>query len=409
MKLLHTSDWHLGRALYGRNRYEEFEAFLDWLHETLISQGVDLLLVAGDIFDTTTPSTRAQELYYRFLHRVANSRCRHVVISGGNHDSPSFLNAPKALLRSLNVHVTGSVSGNPEGEVVVLRDLQGNPEAVLCTVPYLRDRDIRSVEAGESMDDKTRKLLEGIEAHYREVCRLGEEIRSNLSSFVPLVATGHLFAAGGRSIEGDGVREIYVGSLARVTLQTFPDTIDYLALGHLHIPQKVGGMEHIRYSGSPLPIGFGEARQEKKVVVVSWSGEHRTVEEVTVPCFQPLERVSGTLEAILGRISALKAKGSRAWLEIEYSGDEVISGLLALLEESIKGSRLEIRRVKIRRVAAQSHERLSEHESLDELNEVEVFQRCLDARQVPAVERPLLLEAYREVVQSLHEEDLFLQ
>ena len=409
MKHLHTSDWHLGRALYGRNRYDEFEAFLDWLYGILISRRVDLLVVAGDVFDTSTPSTRAQELYYRFLHRIAGSSCRHVVITGGNHDSPSFLNAPKALLRSLNVHVTGSFSGRPEDEVVVLRAADGNPEAVVCMVPYLRDRDIRSVEAGECLDDKTRKLFEGIEAHYREVCRLAEEIRSNLTSFVPLVVTGHLFAAGGRSIEGDGVREIYVGSLARVALQAFPESIDYLALGHLHLPQKVGGMEHIRYSGSPLPMGFGEALQEKKVVILSWSGQDRNLEEVRVPCFQPLERVSGTLECIKGRISALKAEGSRAWLEIEYTGNEVIAGLQEQLDEAIKGSLLEIRRVRNRPLAPMALERLSVHESLDELNELEVFNRCLNARQVPDEQRPLLLESYREVLQSLHEDEISLQ
>ena len=110
MKTLHTSDWHLGRSLYGRKRYEEFSAFLDWLAQTIEDEKVDALLVAGDVFDTCTPSNRAQELYYRFLCRVAASYCRHVVVIAGNHDSPSFLNAPKELLRVLNVYVLGSMT-----------------------------------------------------------------------------------------------------------------------------------------------------------------------------------------------------------------------------------------------------------------------------------------------------------
>ena len=108
MRILHTSDWHIGRTLYGRKRYEEFEAFLTWLAETIQENAIDALLVAGDVFDTSAPSNRAQELYYRFLCRVATSSCRHVIVVAGNHDSPSFLNAPKELLKALNVHVVGS-------------------------------------------------------------------------------------------------------------------------------------------------------------------------------------------------------------------------------------------------------------------------------------------------------------
>jgi exonuclease SbcD len=108
MKILHTSDWHIGRTLYGRKRYEEFEAFLTWLAETIQQNEIYALLVAGDVFDTSAPSNRAQELYYRFLCRVAASSCRHIVVVAGNHDSPSFLNAPNELLKALDVHVVGS-------------------------------------------------------------------------------------------------------------------------------------------------------------------------------------------------------------------------------------------------------------------------------------------------------------
>ena len=147
MKILHTSDWHIGRTLYGRKRYEEFEVFLTWLAETIQDNAIDALLVAGDVFDTSAPSNRAQELYYRFLCRMAASSCRHVVVVAGNHDSPSFLNAPKELLKALDVHVVGSSTESPEDEVLVLRNEQDAPELIVCAVPYLRDRDIRVAEA----------------------------------------------------------------------------------------------------------------------------------------------------------------------------------------------------------------------------------------------------------------------
>ncbi|HQP27484.1 MAG TPA: exonuclease subunit SbcD, partial [Candidatus Syntrophosphaera sp.] len=175
MKILHTSDWHIGRTLCGRKRYEEFEAFLFWLEETLHQEQVDTLLVAGDVFDTGAPSNRAQELYYRFLSRVATSSCRHVVVIAGNHDSPSFLNAPRELLKALHVHVIGGISDNRDDEVLVLSKEAGSPELIVCAVPYLRDRDIRVAEAGENIEDKERKLIEGIRSHYAEVAALAEQ------------------------------------------------------------------------------------------------------------------------------------------------------------------------------------------------------------------------------------------
>ena len=197
MKLLHTSDWHIGRTLYGRKRYEEFEEFLAWLVETIQQNKIDALLVAGDVFDNSAPSNRAQELYYRFLCRVATSSCRHVVVVAGNHDSPSFLNAPKELLKALDVHVIGSVSEALEDEVLVLCNEQDTPELIVCAVPYLRDRDIRVAEAGESIKDKERKLIDGIRNHYRNVAALAERNRKEFGVDIPIVAMGHLFTAGG--------------------------------------------------------------------------------------------------------------------------------------------------------------------------------------------------------------------
>ena len=406
MKFLHTSDWHLGRTLYGRNRYSEFSAFLDWLAALIESEHVDTLLVAGDVFDSSVPSSRAQELYYGFLHKVARSTtCRHVVITSGNHDSPSFLNAPKALLRALDVHVVGSASDEPMDEVVALRDSRGCLEAIVCAVPHLRDRDIRSVEAGESVEEKSHKLLEGIERHYREVCQAGDALRQKEGCTVPMVAMGHLFTAGGTTVDGDGVRELYVGSLAHVSRTIFPAAIDYLALGHLHVPQRVGGEEHLRYSGSPLSMGFGETGQQKEVVLIDFSEGERNIIELAVPLFQPLERISGTVEAITSRIFHLKAEGSTAWLEIEYTGAELPGNLRELLEEAVKGSLLEIRRIKNNRLATLVLQQFSEHESLDELGEFDVFERCLNAAKVPEAQRPALVQAYQEIVLSIHEDD----
>lgn len=413
MKIIHTSDWHIGRSLYGRKRYEEFEAFLAWLAQTLQQKDVDVLLVAGDIFDTSTPSNRAQELYYRFLCCVATSTCRHVVVIAGNHDSPSFLNAPRELLRALNVHVIGAASENPEDEVLVLSKEDGIPELIVCAVPYLRDRDIRVAEAGESLEDKEQKLIAGIRSHYADVGALAEQKRAELGNKIPIIAMGHLFTAGGQTVDGDGVRDLYVGSLAHVTAGIFPGNLDYLALGHLHVPQKVNGSEIMRYSGSPLPMGFGEAKQQKSICLVvfeeendnSLASDQAEVQLIKVPVFQRLERITGGMEVLSSRILELSATGSKAWLEVIYEGDEVIGDLRECLDAAVSESGMEILRVKNNRIIDRVLGQIHDEETLDDLDVNDVFERCLNAHQVPEAQRPELLRAYQETVTSLYDDD----
>lgn len=409
MKFLHTSDWHLGRSLYGRKRYEEFSAFLNWLAETIEDEGIDALLVAGDVFDTSTPSNRAQELYYRFLYRISTSCCRHVVVIAGNHDSPSFLNAPKELLRALNVYVVGSMTEALEDEVIVFyKDEQ--PELIVCAVPYLRDKDIRTVEPGETIDDKNAKLVEGLKKHYADVCDIADQKRIEFEKAghadIPIVAMGHLFTSRGKTVDGDGVRELYVGSLAHVGEEVFPSIIDYLALGHLHIPQAVGSAKHIRYSGSPIPIGFGEANHDKKVALVEFDSTTPILREVQIPCFQQLVRIVGSLDDIHIKIEQLKQEESRAWLEIEYTGHDIITNLPELLNEALADSAMEIRRIKNKRVMDRVIIAIAEDETLDDLDTGDVFIRCLDAFDVPDEDREELTVSYNEVIKSLHEEDL---
>jgi len=405
MRILHTSDWHIGRALYGRKRYEEYEAFLDWLAGLVEKEDIDVLLVAGDVFDNGTPSNRAQELYYRFLARAASPAHRHIIVVAGNHDSPTLLNAPRGLLKFLNVHVVGSASGSPADEVITLAGPDGEPRLIVCAVPYLRDRDIRIAEAGESMEEKDRKIIEGIRAHYRAVCERAKEERDASGRFIPITAMGHLFTSGGRTTEGDGVRELYIGSLAQVRTDVFPDYIDYLALGHLHIPQKVGGSDFIRYAGSPLPIGFGEAGQEKSVVLVEFTGDGRTVTAIPVPRFQELKTLRGDWDAIARGIDGMRFAGKNAWLEIVFEGDEIAGSLRERLDEAIEGTAMEILRVKNSRVIERTLSGLDTAETLDDLDVTDVFTRCLEMQQVAEGERPSLLAAYREVLVSLSEAD----
>ncbi|HNW83606.1 MAG TPA: exonuclease SbcCD subunit D C-terminal domain-containing protein [bacterium] len=408
MKILHTSDWHLGRSLYGRKRHDEFSAFLEWLYGIIAENCVDVLLIAGDVFDSVTPGNSAQKLYYNFLSKISGSCCRHAVIIGGNHDSPSFLNAPKELLRAFNVYVIGDTPENAEDEVLVLENDE-KPEAIVCAVPYLRDRDLRTVEPGETIDDKNAKLVDGLKKHYENVCTIAENKRSELEkkrfSHIPVIVTGHLFTSGGKTVDGDGVHELYVGSLVHVGAEIFLSSIDYVALGHLHIPQTVGEEEHIRYSGSPLPMGFGEATQDKKVVLVEFNDGVRNIQEITIPCFQKLVRIEGSLDDISNKINELKLANSSAWLGIEYTGQEVVGNLREQFDELLSGSKMEIRRIKNRQSIERVINSIHENEVLDDLDTNDIFHRCLDAFDVPEEERKELTVSYNDIIRSLQEED----
>ena len=444
MKILHTSDWHIGRTLYEKKRYDEFEQFFIWLLNTLESENIDVLLIAGDIFDTGTPSNKAQELYYKFLCNVNKTKCQHIVIIGGNHDSASFLNAPQSILKSLNVHVVGAISNNIEDEVFIL-DILKTPNAglekitkniltpeisklIICAVPYLRDKDIRTVNAGESLEDKAQNLIQGIKEHYSAVAELALKKRDELykkcidkkPAYIPIIGMGHLFAAGG--IAGDGVRDLYVGSLAYVNIEAFPKCFDYVALGHLHITQCLGGTEHIRYSGSPIPMGFGEAKQIKKLITIDFpeneSENHiqqelclsaspvkPSINEVSIPNFQMLDRISGNLDHIIQKIEELKKNHNDAWLEIEYTGLEIIPDLKAKLDEAILESNLEIRRIKNKRISESIIKSNFSQENLKDLNPNEVFDKCLEINKVEEADKILLKASYREILNSILEED----
>lgn len=244
-------------------------------------------------------------------------------------------------------------------------------------------------------------MIDGIRTHYAEITALAERKRGELGDEVPLVAMGHLFTAGGKTVDGDGVRELYVGSLAHVKAGIFPAGIDYLALGHLHVPQNVHGSETRRYSGSPLPMGFGEV-QPKRVCQVEFHGRDASVQLIDVPVFQQLVRVKGDWDGILKRIKSLADKDSRGWIEVIYDGTEVIGDLRERLEEALAGTRMEMLRIQnnriIDRVLGQHHA----GETLDDLNVKDVFERCLTVHEVPEDQRPELRLAYDEVIEGLN-------
>ena len=277
MRILHTSDWHIGRRLKDHDRLDEFKEFFSWLQDIIASENIDVLLVAGDIFDNTTPSVNAQNVYYSFLSNIAKSSCRHTVIISGNHDSPAFIDAPSELLKLSRIHVIGQACENPEDEVITLYDDSGQPEIIVCAVPYLRDRDVRTIT--EDPEDSGQALSAGIREHYAGVFARAV----SCSNGVPIIAMGHMFVKGGRTRPDEGVRSLYVGTAPEIGADIFPDNVIYTALGHLHSPQHIG-RQNIRYSGSPIPMTFGEAGQKKSIYILELEGgQLEAVRDIDVP------------------------------------------------------------------------------------------------------------------------------
>ena len=404
IRILHTSDWHLGRTLHDKKRYDESESFLNWLAELVEKEKTDLLLVAGDVFDSSTPGNRAQELYYGFLARIKETGCRHIVITGGNHDSPTLLDAPRNLLGALHIKVVGAVTGTTGDEIYPVRDESGNLEAIVCAVPFLRDRDIRTVEPGERPDDKTRKLREGIARHYREVYEEAIKLQ-NGDKKVPVIGMGHLFTSDAVTTEGDGVRELYIGSAVHVEEKDISGGFDYMALGHLHMAQAAGTNEKARYSGSPFPMGFGEAGQKKKVVIVRFEGDSPAISEHDIPCFRELMKITGNLDEIIARIEELKDDGSDAWLEIEVTSRTDASVITSHLDELLKGSQLEVLRTRNSSIV-RALSPVSGNETLETLDDREVFRRCLEAFEVKAEEHEELLKTYDDAIRSMQTNDI---
>jgi exonuclease SbcD len=317
LRVFHTADWHLGQRFNLQDRHAEHERFLAFLLEQIEARRPDLLVVAGDVFDTSNPVQTAQQQYYQFLARLVGSPLRQTLIVAGNHDSPRFLDAPRELLAALSIRVVGFAPAEPSQCVYQLTDrATGRPLARVGAVPFLRDADVRRSFEAESHHEASQRLVAGIANYYQ---RVGEALVQGPAD-VPALVTGHLFAQGLDFEESDEV--IHVGNQGRVPASAFPNAA-YVALGHIHRPQAVAGLEHIRYSGSPIPLSFSEADQQKYVIELEFDGpELAAVHPIAIPPSRRLLRLKADTPGQLAQ--ALAAAGPRPsdlddWLEVSLS------------------------------------------------------------------------------------------
>ncbi|KFI06504.1 exonuclease SbcCD subunit D C-terminal domain-containing protein [Massilia sp. BSC265] len=412
MRLLHTSDWHLGQTLHNFDRTYEHACFLDWLVETLVAEDIDVLLIAGDIFDNANPSAAAHRQLYRFLQQ-ARSRVPHlqVVVIAGNHDSPGRLEAPTPLLEAHGTIVVGNVARAPDGSVdlerllVPLRRRDGTVAAWCLAVPFLRPGDVPRVVA----EDDTMALdpyLHGTTVLYRQAFALAQ---SRCTGGEAIIAMGHCHMVDGQSSQ-DSERRIVIGGTEALPASMFDPAVAYVALGHLHLAQRVGGHEHRRYCGSPLPLSFSEVGYQHQVLRIELDGPStKSVTPLPVPRAVQLLRVPSQpapLAEVLAALEALEVPDAppqqQPFLEVRVLLEGPEPGLRSRVEAALAGKPVRLAKIEPTRRHA-SADTTEEALSLDQLAQLQpddIFRR-LWAQRYGDEAPPEQLAAFAELTTAL--------
>ena len=409
MRILHSSDWHLGQHFMGQSRQAEHRALIDWLLDQVNTHAVDAVLIAGDIFDTGAPPSYARELYNQLiagLHRAGVA----LLVLGGNHDSVSVLSESRELLGYLNTQVIAAVGDSSQHVLTLSQRGTSQPGCIVCALPFIRPRDVMQSQAGQSAQDKQLTLQAAIQNTYQQVYDAAllrqQALQQSLGRKLPIIATGHLTTVGASSNES--VREIYVGSLEAFPTTAFP-AADYIALGHIHRPQKVAGLAHIQYSGSPIALGFDEARQSKQVLLIDLDANGlQSVQPLQVPVFQPMAAISANLAELPAQIQAAVQtlnNGQQLWLEITVLQDDYLSDLAARIDTITQDLPVQVLRIKRLRGNATAQLFSDAQESLDELSPQEVFARRLAQETLDPATQQALTQRYDSVLRSLREGD----
>jgi len=384
LRIFHTGDWHLGHHLHGVSRQLEHQQFLDWLLDELHTKQVDAFIVAGDIFDSANPSTAAQSQLYDFLVK-ARTRLPNldIVLIGGNHDSASRLDAPSPILNALGVSVVGGLSRDGQGNIdwnrlqVPLTNASGEIKAWCGAMPFLRNADLPQSEQDSD------PLISGMKTLYAE---LFTQLQQKAGNGESLVLTGHCYMVNG-AVSELSERKILGGNQHALPVELFPDEIAYVALGHLHLAQKVGANEHIRYSGSPIPLSFDESDYPHQLVQVDIrAGQPVETVAVKIPRSVQLLRIPNgkdfaVLPEVIRHLESLILDDlpieQQPLLELRIRLEKPEPGLRQQIEEVI--AKLPVRLLKISTAYSGSEKTLADlkiEERLEELQPLDVFQRC---------------------------------
>ncbi len=421
MKIIHTSDWHLGQNFFTKSRKNEHQAFIHWLLELVKEQQIDAVIIAGDIFDTGAPPSYAREMYNQFVVKLSQLGATLIVL-GGNHDSVSMLNESKDLLACLNTYVIANTTENVDEQVILLDDRNKQAGAILCAVPFIRPRDVLQSVAGETSTQKKQALGEAIQRHYQnlhaQALKIQNEQEQKIRRKLPIIATGHLTALGVTASES--VRDIYIGTLEAFDANAFPP-VDYIALGHIHRPQIVAKSESIRYCGSPIPLSFDEIKTKatesgktgkshrmlsnKQVVLVEFNESGKRIEPLPIPIFQSMMTLKGSLESIESQLHQFTDSEQTVWLCIHVEIDDYLSDLQPRIQSMTEHLNVEV--LQLRRSRSQQAQSLTQvrNETLAELTPKDVFNKRMSLESFEGEEaqarQSRIMQQFEQVVSDV--------
>lgn len=406
MKILHTADWHIGKILHKQSLQDEMSLFLDWLLGLIEAEEIDLLLISGDIFDVANPAVKDRKVYYNFLSKLIGGKTQ-IIITGGNHDSIALLDAPQEILEHINVSVIGGARENIEEEIIEVKGASGGVELVVAAVPFLRDKDLRSGSDNSEGKERSTVLREGIASHY---AKAGEICVENYKD-IPALAMGHLYAKGVST--SDSERDIHIGNAAAVESDIFPSAFGYVALGHIHRPQMIGGSKMIRYSGSPIALSFSEKTDAKCVLIVELTdGKFSEPVIVDVPKKRALIKFSGTYDEVRAKLENYNPEYDLvSFVEIEVIEGDFSSTVLANVEDLVSeysgNTRFHIlkSRTQFENGANDTSDLFDQGINIEDLQPSEVFGKRLLTEQVDDEKRSFLETAFQEILEEVLQKD----
>lgn len=351
IKILHTADWHLGQLFYGYDRTFEHEQFLHWLKNTITELQVDVVLLSGDVFDLSNPAAVTIKLFYSFLQETtALNPNLQIIVTAGNHDSASRLESPKPLLVSTNIHIIGFIERDKSGSIlfdklmIPITDKNKQTKAWCMAVPFLRMGDY------PICTDSSNPYAEGVTAFYKEAYHYVKKIKHPNQA---LLAMGHLHVQKAEISGMDDSERFIMGGVESLSADAFDADIAYVALGHIHKAQKIGGKEHIRYSGSPLPMSFSEIQYKHQVVIMELEDNKiQNIASHPVPVSVPLLRVPAkhqSLSEVLLALAELPNKEDEnvqaPYLEVRVILHGPEPGLRHKIEEALEGKQVRLTRI----------------------------------------------------------------
>jgi exonuclease SbcD len=404
VKILHTSDWHLGQSFKRYSREEEHKKFLSWLLLEIEAKNIDLLIVAGDIFDSSNPPNYALKMYHNFLAEVIKTNCNDIVIVAGNHDSISTLEVSKELLKSLNVHVVAS--GEDSDEVIVQIKKDGELKAIVCAVPYLRDKVLRNANESKNSTEVEDELRDAIKHYYKDIYTKAKE----LSCTVPVIATGHFTTTSvdiSPDLKSDSERDIlYIGKLQSIDSEML-ESFDYVAMGHIHKPQKIAKKESIQYSGSPIPLSFSETNNQKSVVIVEFKEREADIFTLDIPLFKELHRLEGDFKDLEKKIRTIANISNPPFVEITFKSQDLLDYDIEEFVSKAQESGVYILHQKRENdIEDKVLNMQDENITLNELSPLDIFEKRLESEESIGEEMTTKLNLlYREVLTECENED----